>query len=243
MSKKSMTITMPELDNAAIRRTPDGRVSVYDLIKVVGTQKNPRDAWNSLCDKYPEVVGKTDSFKFSGRGQQNTPVTSREGAIYIIGLLPNTVGKLYRENAAKLVLRYLDADITLAAEVVDRNDNDEDLQWLESRLRGKTARKRFAGKLKSHGVLGRGYAFCTNQTYQGLYGTNAEGMRNRKNLSPKANWRDYATITELNQLAFTEDLTGKKLDKNNAQGNTECEATCLKTAKSVANFIDDFLAS
>ncbi len=243
MSKNSMSTIIPELDNAAIRRTPDGRISVYDLIKVVGTQKNPRDAWTGLCDKYSEAVGKTDSFRFSGRGQQNTPVTSREGAAYIIGLLPNMVGKLYRENAAKLVLRYLDADITLAAEVVDRNDNDKDLQWLESRIRGKTARKRFAGVLKAHGVLGRGYAYCTNQTYQGLYGTNAEGMRKRKNLPSTANWRDYAGITELNQLAFTEDLTSKKINRDNAQGNTQCENTCFTTAKSVANFVDNFLAS
>lgn len=238
-----MTITMPELDNAAIRRTTDGRVSVYDLIKVVGTSKNPYDSWKRLCEQYSEVLEKCENFKFTGRGQKETPVTSREGAVYIIGLLPNIVGKLYRENAAKLVLRYLDADITLAAEVVNRNDNDEDLQWLESRIRGKTARKRFAGKLKSHGVFGKGYPFCTNQTYQGLYGTNAEGMRNRKNLPSKSNWRDYATITELNQLAFTEDLTSKKLDKNNAQGNTQCETTCFNTAKSVADFVKNVLAS
>lgn len=243
MSKQPMSTIIPELDNAKIRRTSDGFASVFDLIAAIGFSKDPHKVWERLLERYPEVLTFCRNFKFSGRGQRETPVTDKKGWAYIIGLLPNAIGKKYREEAANLVIRYLDADITLAAEVVDGNDNEEDLQWLESRLRGKIVRKRFAGKLKSHGVLGRGYAFCTNQTYQGLYGTTAEGMRNRKNLPSKANWRDYATITELNQLAFTEDLTGKKLDKNNAQGNTECEATCFTTAKSVANFIDDFLAS
>jgi hypothetical protein len=75
MSKKSTTTIIPELDNAEIRRTPDGRASVYDLISVIGQQKSPREVWKRLSNNYPEVVTKCDSFRFSGRGQQNTPVT------------------------------------------------------------------------------------------------------------------------------------------------------------------------
>jgi hypothetical protein len=45
---KSLKTVIPELDNAAIRRTPDGKCSVYDLISVVGEQKNPREAWKRL---------------------------------------------------------------------------------------------------------------------------------------------------------------------------------------------------
>lgn len=78
MSKKLLTV-IPELDNAAIRRTPDGRCSVYDLISVAGGQKNPRQAWERLIERYPEVVPKCDNFKFPGRGQRQTPVTDREG--------------------------------------------------------------------------------------------------------------------------------------------------------------------
>ena len=42
MSRSSMSTIIPELDNAEIRRTPDGRASVYDLISVIRQRSNPR---------------------------------------------------------------------------------------------------------------------------------------------------------------------------------------------------------
>lgn len=176
MTKKLLTV-IPELDNAAIRRTPDSRCSVYDLIAVTGGQANPRDTWKTLVERHPEVVGKTDNFKFPGRGQRETPVTDREGWAYILGLLPGVMGRKYREPAANLVVRYLDGDIKLAAEVVDRNENQQDLEWLETRVRGKITRKRLTGIYKNRGVAGQGYGTCTNKLYIGLYGTTAKGLR------------------------------------------------------------------
>ena len=91
-----------------IRVTEDGRYSVYDTIKVIGGKKNPRDAWNALGVMYPEVVGKTDNFKFPGGGQRFTPVANAENTLYIIGLLPGTVGHTYREDAARLMITKLE---------------------------------------------------------------------------------------------------------------------------------------
>lgn len=242
MSRKLETV-IPELDNAAIRRTSDGKASIYDLIEVVGGNKNPRQVWNNLKKRFPEVVQKTDNFKFLGRGQRETPVTDREGWAYIIGLLPGVIGKNYREAAANLVLRYLDADITLAAEVVDKNNNQQELQWLEARVRGKITRKRFTGILKSHGVFGKGYAICTNKTYIGLFGTTAKGLLKQKGLPQGANWRDQADASELNQVAFTEDLSGKSIDRKNAQGNDECASVCQKVAQRVADLRREILSA
>ena len=92
------------LEYGEIRMTDDGRFSVYDIIEVIGGKKNPRDAWKALCEQYLEVVGKTDSYKFPGKGQQPTPVTDEHGVLYIIGLLPGTVGRSYREDAAKMMI-------------------------------------------------------------------------------------------------------------------------------------------
>lgn len=242
MTKQLLTV-IPELDNAAIRRTPDGKCSVYDLIATVGNQKNPRQAWNRLVEQYPEVVPKCDNFKFPGKGQRKTPVTNREGWAYILGLLPGVVGRKYRESAANLVTRYLDADIKLATDIVDRNDNEQDLQRLEARVRGKITRKRLTGILKSHGVVGSGYAICTNKLYIGLYGTTAKGMRKRKGLPDKANWRDHASVSELNEISFSEDLSGKRIVKVDAQGNKECAKVTYDVAKKVADFTRDILTA
>jgi hypothetical protein len=242
MTKKLLTV-IPELDNAAIRRTPDGRCSVYDFIAVVGEQKNPRQAWERLIERYPEVVPKCDNFKFPGRGQRETPVTDREGWAYILGLLPGVVGRKYREESANLVVRYLDGDIKLAAEVVDRNESQQDLEWLETRLRGKINRKRLTGIYKSHGVVGQGYGTCTNELYSGLYGTNTKGLKKRKGLPDRANLRDHLSVGELNEISFSEDLSGKRILRVDARGNDQCAATTYEVAKKVADFQRDVLSA
>lgn len=76
-------LIIPELNGSKIRKTPDGRFSVYDLIRICGGQKNPRDAWKSLCDVHSEVVGKTDKFQFEGKGQRKTPVATIKYIAYI----------------------------------------------------------------------------------------------------------------------------------------------------------------
>ena len=35
-----------------IRITPDKRISVFDFIKVVGGQKNPRDTWKDILKNH-----------------------------------------------------------------------------------------------------------------------------------------------------------------------------------------------
>lgn len=91
-----------------IRETEDGRYSVYDTIEVLAGKKNPRDAWKSLYEQYPEVVGKIDNFQFPGAGQRPTPVANKQNILYIIGLLPGAVGKAYREDAAAAMLEKLE---------------------------------------------------------------------------------------------------------------------------------------
>lgn len=198
---------IPEL-NTSIRHTPDGRISVYDLIKAVSGQKNPRDAWKALVRQFPEVVGFSDNFKFPGKGQKDTPVTDREGWAYILGLLPGVIGRKYREEAARIVLRYLDADVTLAEEIVERTNDEQGLERLEARIKGKKTRNQHTRTLMSRGVTGGiEFARCTNKTYIGLYGTTAEGLRKQKNLPKKANVREHMDTNELIETAFSENLS------------------------------------
>lgn len=92
------------LNYGEIRVTPDDRYSVFDVVQVIGGKNNPRKAWSDLKDQFPEVVTRCNNFKFDGQGQRPTPVTDKEGLLHIIGLLPGTVGRTYREDAAKLML-------------------------------------------------------------------------------------------------------------------------------------------
>jgi hypothetical protein len=60
----NLMVIIEELDNAAIRKTDDGRYSVYDFIGILGA-KNPRTTFERLVAVYPEykVVTKPDAMK------------------------------------------------------------------------------------------------------------------------------------------------------------------------------------
>lgn len=242
MSRVLITV-IPELDNAQIRRTSEGRFSVYDLISISGTKKDACVVWKTLVDRYPEVLERVNNFQFPGRGQKPTPVTDREGWLHILGLLPGVMGRKYRESAANLVVRYLDSDITLAESIVERTTDEEGLERLAVRIKSKKIRKEHTSILKARGVTSKEYAICTNKTYQGLYGTTAKGLRQRKNLPPKSNVREHMTTDELIEVSFSENVSTRKIKQSNAMGYEECGSINYETAKGVADFIRDTLAS
>ena len=127
-------------DGDRIRQSEDGYYSIFDIIRILGGQKGERKVWERLQKPYPEVVAKCHNFKFPGRGQRETPVTNKEGALYIIGLLPGAVGRKYREEAAKLFLAYLDDPAKLGRIAVDRASTPEQVKQIESAARRKYLR-------------------------------------------------------------------------------------------------------
>lgn len=173
-------LIIPELNGSKIRKTPDGRFSVYDLIRICGGQKNPRDAWKSLCDVHSEVVGKTDKFQFEGKGQRKTPVATIENSLYILGLLPGHCGKSYREKAANLVRRYIEGDADLGVEMLIRDHNKERVERAKKRLLVCDTNKETAELAGKHGVP---QSQVHNDRYRGLYEKTAQQLRQDGNIS------------------------------------------------------------
>jgi hypothetical protein len=61
-----------QCDGESVRVTPDRRTSVFDFIRVVGGQKNPRTTFDRLCKTHPEVVRLCDNWKFHGARQRDS---------------------------------------------------------------------------------------------------------------------------------------------------------------------------
>lgn len=81
-------LIIPELNGAKIRKTEDGRFSVYDLIRVSGEKKGQREVWKRLCKAHPECVGWVEKEKLgTGRAKKTTPVATTENCKLILDLL------------------------------------------------------------------------------------------------------------------------------------------------------------
>lgn len=138
-------------------RQDNNRISILDTIRVIGGRKNPTEVWNRIIEEFPEVIDFSTTYKFAGKGQRNTPVTDREGILQIIGLLPGTVGKKYRKEAAKLFLQFLDVPEEVAKQAILKLQDSEKVSEVEE------AAKRQNKYLKSfHGFMDVLYQFgCT----------------------------------------------------------------------------------
>ena len=132
-------IVLPEeFAEFRLRMTPDKKwVSVYDILKSIG-YVNPQNEWKRIFEKHvsevvspwynlvnvhekhiSEVGNFHSNFKFSGKGQRDTPCLNAMGVVKLItSWLPSSsITKKFRDKAAEIVVRYLGGDETLVEEV------------------------------------------------------------------------------------------------------------------------------
>lgn len=203
-----------ELPEGKIRVAPSGKVSVFDVIAAVTGDTNPRRAWADLAKRHPEVVPKTYNFRFPGKGQRVTPVTDRQGFAYICLLLAGQRAAEYRKHAAQLIERYLDGDVTLAAEIVDRQEDPEKLAWLRDRIEGKVVNRLLNGAIHQHG--GTCYASVARLNAQAATGFFPREIREKRGVRET---RDGLDLHELAALRYAESLETRAIEVQNAQGD------------------------
>ncbi len=231
-------ITFDGFSDTEIRVTPDGRFSVYDVIKFCGCSSE-REVWKRLQERYPEVVTLCDNFKFPGKGQRNTPVADRPGILQIIGLLPGSVGRSYRESAAKIFIAYLDASPELAGDIIDRA-TPEDLRKIETRLKGKQIRVAFTSVLQDRGVTeGWQFGACTNAIYRPLLGADAQQLREQRRLMKHDNVREAMTGVELAAVMLAENMAIEKINKGDIYGYKGCRDASAEAGKRVKRVFED----
>ncbi len=113
-------------------------------------------------------------------------------------------------------------------------------QWITKRLHAKGIRNEFTSTLKKHGVLGDGYQRCTNAMYIELYGKDASGIRESKNLKKDANIRETMSSLELSAIALAESLAMEDIEINRRYGNEECALTSNNAARQISQSIIQF---
>ncbi|GGR16504.1 hypothetical protein [Deinococcus ruber] len=205
-------------DVTSIRRTDDGRLSVFDALQVMGAT-SPRSMWSRLVEAYPEVVSKCDNLKFPGAGQRLTPVTDLVGWRRILTVLPGMMGRQYRAEANDLVDRYLAGDVKLAAELIDKQTDPAAARWLMRRAEHKHSSILLNSSLKRHGASQRGYRYVHDTLNVAVTGMPAQEIQLRRG-NPVT--KDNFTEQELAAHALMQFATINSLDDVNAVGDTDC---------------------
>lgn len=96
--------------------------SVYDVIQLVtGCGKtHTSESLASIMDKFPEVLGRTQNFKFPGQGQRPTPVADMPTLFRLMALLPGSRSRKFAAKSMDVFTRAFGADEQLERELKRR---------------------------------------------------------------------------------------------------------------------------
>ena len=75
-------LVIPELSGSKIRRTENGRFSVYDLIRIAGGKKNPHDTWKRMTGTHSELLAKCESEELGAGKPRNQPQSLPSRTVY-----------------------------------------------------------------------------------------------------------------------------------------------------------------
>ena len=114
-----------------IRKTAEDppRISVIDVVSLVTghTHHQAAQTLQRLLDDYPEVSSKIAHFRFSGRGQRDTPVTDAYGITEVVMLLRGKTATDARKQAASVLVRYLGGDLSMISEIAENRLSQEEM--------------------------------------------------------------------------------------------------------------------
>jgi len=124
-------------------------VSVFDIIKVAGGQKNPKETWKNLMKIHEEeVVQFCDYLKFPGAGQRETPCVNAKGLVKLLMWIPGKLAQEFRNQTADIMIRYLGGDTTLINEI--KHTDQLHIQNGESNIFRKVIKKKLQYDEKNH---------------------------------------------------------------------------------------------
>ena len=117
--------------NFQLRTTPDNRPALIDITMIFTGLKNNQAglAVRHLLAQYPEFQSSILKFKFPGRGRQTIDVAPVVVALDFAFLLPGkAAAQMRRQEAARIIVRYLGGNATLVDEVISKRCTQETLR-------------------------------------------------------------------------------------------------------------------
>ena len=214
-----------------VRINSDDQISVLDVVEHVTKQSRgaTRKSFSNYLKGNSEVEDSVLSFKFKGRGQNNTPVTDVNTILTIIMNLPGKMAQGYRKKFASILIRVLGGDETLH-EQIDANGSassdvsrlfqravqrEHDVEWKIARENGKKTLKERQDEMKgSISKINRwDYAMANNRNNQivGQFSCTTRQEKINRGLPANKPLADDFNDEELFLLGFTNAREKRKL--------------------------------
>ncbi len=132
--------------------------------------------------------------------------------------------------------RYVESDITLADEILQRQTDPKAVQWLKERTEGKLVRLEFSEEVENRAKGKFAHAQATNAIYEPLLGGTAKELKQQKGTS---NLRDGLTSIELTAIRLAELCATERMRNQDAQGLTKVKQCASSAALDVRKVLDN----
>ena len=122
---------LTESNVKTVRKTVESppRLSIIDVLQIC-TGHSPCVCSNTVArlqEQYDGLSDKITEFQFPGARQRKTPITCMEGITQIIMLLPGKAVGRVRKDAAPVLVRYLEGDLTLVDEIAQNHLHQQEM--------------------------------------------------------------------------------------------------------------------
>lgn len=204
-------VSFTKLGKHTVRMTPDGRLHALDTLAALGV-RHVENAQTYLADH-----GVTCGFFDFGDEHGGETVAWPDVTVLAFSL-KTTEAKRWRERAQGLLTGYLTGDVTLAAEIAERNPDSERRRWLSARLESAEARKRFMSTVAKHGGEGDVFRLVSSLSNRSVLNMNSAAFRRERGVRDT---RDGMTAAELMRLTYLETASAQAIEAHGARGNDE----------------------
>ncbi len=174
-----------------------------------------KDFKNKMCETQPV-----------GKNAKTLLLFTREGLSKLIKTINTKKAWEAYKLMSKTYFRVADADITLADEILQKNQNPEEVEWLAKRAQGKVNRNILTATMSGHGAIAS-YKKVTDLNNRCIIGKEAKGIREERGVKRT---RDGMTTQELSLMGTLEILEAGKIKKDKCFGDKSIKKTCTRTA-------------
>lgn len=234
---------LPIVGSESLKTNAEGLVSLTDMFKAAQAagwadgKRNPGDWAREAGAQFIEFVAdqlntrKTGIYKATKGKGGGTFAHWQIALAYAKYLSP----ELHMQVNA-VYARFKTGDVTLAAEIADKA-KPADAAWLAKRVQSTVARNQLTSTLAAHGVVGKGFADCTNAIYKNILGGKKSEICAQRGLRKSTNLRDVMSVEQLTMTAMSELVAQRRIEVKNQRGNKACADSCDHAAWSVAKLM------